>query len=103
MSTKSRRKASPPADDSQEQPPVELTEEEIAAAAAKRAKAETIGRYVAMFMMPLIMVGMMITGYLGTMHAPTPHNMPIAVVGTSTQIDEFAAALESSPPRGLCP
>lgn len=74
---------------------------EAAAAVAKRAKAETIGRYVAMFAMPLIMVGMMITGYLGTMHAPTPNNMPIAIVGTSAQANQFIGALVASNPDAV--
>ncbi len=102
MSRKSStHKASPPAGDSSGIEKAEPTEAEIVAAAAKRAKAETIGRYVAMFAMPLIMVGMMITGYLGTMHAPTPHNMPIAVVGGSAPASQFAAALESSNPEAV--
>lgn len=101
MSNKSRRKASQSAGDSQEQPPAEPTAEEIVAAAAKRAKAETIGRYVAMFFMPLIMVGMMISGYLGTMHAPAPNNMPIAVVGNSAPADAFAAAVETATPDAV--
>lgn len=75
--------------------------EAAAAAAVKRAKAETIGRYVAMFAMPLIMVSMMITGYLGTMHAPAPHNMPIAVVAGGQQASVFAEALESGDPEAV--
>ncbi|WP_219817063.1 ABC transporter permease [Arthrobacter sp. GMC3] len=73
----------------------------VEAAALKRAKAETIGRYVAMFFMPLIMVSMMISGYLGTMHAPTPHNMPIAVVGSGQQASLFAGALEAGNPDAV--
>lgn len=52
--------------------------------AAKMAKAQKIGnivRYAVLFIMPLIMVGMMITGYLGAMHSPTPHGMPVVVAG----------------------
>lgn len=98
----------PPGRDSPELDAVELSPEDAAAtaeaataAAAKRAKAETIGRYVAMFAMPLIMVGMMITGYLGTMHAPSPHNMPIAIVGTSAQTEQFVGALVASNPDAV--
>jgi hypothetical protein len=40
-----------------------------AQAAAKRAKSEKIGRYVAMFVMPLLMVGMMVWGYMGALHS----------------------------------
>ena len=52
----------------------EPTEAELA-----RARKEHIGRYVAIFVMPFLMVGMMITGYLYAMHAPAPQDMPIAV------------------------
>ncbi|WP_230206442.1 ABC transporter permease [Microbacterium gorillae] len=68
-------------------------------AVRKRARAETIGRYVAMFAMPLIMVGMMITGYLGTMHNPTPHHMPIVVAGSDAQA--FADALTDADPDAV--
>ncbi|WP_207797152.1 ABC transporter permease [Arthrobacter glacialis] len=92
----------PPGGDSPDLDAVELSPEDAAeAAAAKRAKAETIGRYVAMFMMPLIMVGMMVTGYLGTMHAPSPNNMPIAVIGSSAQADQFVGALVASNPDAV--
>lgn len=74
---------------------------DAAAAAEKRAKAETIGRYVAMFAMPLIIVGMMVTGNLGTMHAPAPHNMPIAVVSGSPAASDFAEQLEAANPDAI--
>lgn len=77
------------------------TEAAAEAAALKRAKAETIGRYVAMFFMPLVMVSMMISGYLGTMHAPTPHDMPIAVTGTAPDARAFAEALEAADPDAV--
>lgn len=69
------------------------------AAAAKRAKAEKIGRYVAMFFMPLVMVGMMVGGYLGAMHSPSPRDVPIVVVGSQAQ--DFAATLEKSAPDAV--
>jgi hypothetical protein len=72
---------------------------EAAAQAAKRARAETIGRYVAMFAMPLLMIGMMIWGYLYAMHSPTPHHMPIAVVGQGAE--EFAQSLEEPDPDAV--
>lgn len=75
------------------------SEEELAAAALKRAKAEKIGRYVAMFFMPLVMVGMMVWGYLAAMHAPTPHNMPIVVAGAHAQ--EFGQKLENANPGAI--
>lgn len=61
-----------------------------------RARKEQIGRIVAVFVMPFLFVGMMITGYLYAMHAPAPNNMPIAVAGTAEQAVGFAEALESS-------
>ena len=71
------------------------------AAALKRAKAEKIGRYVAMFLMPLMMVSMLVGGYLAAMHAPTPHDMPIAVTGSSAQVQQFTDALESGNPDAV--
>lgn len=69
-----------------------LTEAELA-----RARKEHIGRYIAIFVMPFLMVGMMITGYLYAMHAPAPHDMPIAVAGSSQQqAYDFARALEDA-------
>ncbi|MFT2817533.1 ABC transporter permease [Leifsonia sp. A12D58] len=69
-------------------------EAKAAADAAKRAKIEPIARIAMIFIMPLLMVGMMISGYLGTMHSPTPHNMPIAVVSADSAA--FVDALESA-------
>ena len=63
-------------------------------AAAKRAKAEKIGRYVAMFLMPFLMVSMLVGGYLAAMHAPAPHDMPVAVAGSGQQANRFADVLE---------
>lgn len=71
------------------------------AAARKKAKAETIGRYVAMFLMPLIMVTMMVGGYLAAMHNPTPHNMPLAVAGAPVDASTFARSLEDSDPDAV--
>lgn len=71
------------------------------AAALKRAKAEKIGRYVAMFLMPLLMVSMLVGGYLAAMHSPEPNNMPIAVSGPSQQAESFTRALESADPDAI--
>ncbi|UVI37376.1 ABC transporter permease [Brevibacterium spongiae] len=68
------------------------------AAAAKRAKAEFIGRTVAIFIMPLVFVGMMITSYLGTMHSPTANDMPIVVSGSSAKADDARFAINGSEP-----
>lgn len=79
----------PPAQDDVVTEETEAENEETAKA-AKRAKAEKIGRYVAMFVMPLLMVGMMVWGYLFAMHNPTPHHLPIAVTGQQSQAVEKA-------------
>lgn len=79
-------------------PPEEQQDENVSdpadEKAAKQARAEKIGRYVAMFLMPLMMVGMMTWGYLYAMHSPAPHNMPVVVAGENA--DEFAQALQSA-------
>jgi hypothetical protein len=67
-------------------------------AAAKRAKAEFIGRTVAIFIMPLIFVGMMITSYLGTMHSPKANDMPVVVAGSSDKTDDVKFALNGEEP-----
>ncbi|WP_245662434.1 ABC transporter permease [Nocardia vermiculata] len=64
------------------------------AQAAKRAKIEGIVRVVIMFLMPLAMVGMMVWGYMGAMHSPTPRDMPIVVSGQDA--GQFANALEGA-------
>lgn len=71
------------------------------AAALKRARAEKIGRYAAMFIMPILMVGMMITGYLAAMSSPTPNDMPIVVTGATSQTVPFAEALEATDPDAV--
>jgi hypothetical protein len=42
-------------------------------------------RYISLTLFPLAMVTMMITFMLGAMHSPTPKDMPVAVVGSSTE------------------
>ncbi|MCQ1995673.1 ABC transporter permease [Arthrobacter sp. zg-Y1171] len=91
---------SPPDTDPAGETPAPSSDAE-ALAAAKRAKAEKIGRYVAMFLMPLLMVSMLVGGYLAAMHAPTPNDMPIAVTGSGPQADRFADALEAADPDAV--
>lgn len=74
---------------------------EASAAELARAKKERIGRYVAIVLMPFLMVGMMVTGYLASMHAPTPHDMPIAVAGPAQPAQEFADALTAADPSAV--
>lgn len=67
------------------------------AVAAKRAKAEKIGRTAAVFIMPLLIVGMMIWGYLGAMHHQEARDMPVAIAAASTtEAEDFAAVLEQA-------
>ncbi|QAY61812.1 DUF3533 domain-containing protein [Microbacterium protaetiae] len=55
-----------------------------------------------MFIMPLIMVGMMVTGYMGTMHSPTANDMPVVVAGSSASAaDSFVDALSDAMPDAL--
>ena len=77
----------------------EREQDALAAQAAKRAKVEGIVRIAMMFVMPLVMVGMMITTYLGTMHHPHPRDMPVAVVGQGAA--GFAAELEAANPDAV--
>ena len=88
---------------SQVQPPVEEVDQvDPAAVDAARARKEKIGRYVGMLIFPFLMVSMMVTGYLGAMHAPTPHDLPVAVVGASqADATRLADVLEASNPSAL--
>ncbi|MGV9744537.1 ABC transporter permease [Rhodococcus zopfii] len=74
----------------------EPTEAELA-----RARKEHIGRYVAMIVLPFLMVGMMITGYLYAMHSPSPNDMPIAVAGPAQQAHDFARSLADADPGAV--
>ncbi len=66
-------------------------------AAAKRARAEKIGRTVAVFIMPLMIVGMMIWGYLGAMHHQEAKNMPVAIsAAQASDAQDFVEALNST-------
>ncbi|NYV77595.1 ABC transporter permease, partial [Streptomyces sp. UH6] len=56
-----------------------------------------IGRYVALFVMPFLMVTMMYASYVGTMHEPTADHMPVAVVGTGPAAEAVVSALDDSP------
>ncbi|WP_244970726.1 ABC transporter permease [Gordonia jinghuaiqii] len=64
--------------------------------AAKQARKMKIGRYGFAFVFPFLMVVMMITGYLGSMHDPQPNDMPIAVAGSTPDAERFAATLENA-------
>lgn len=62
-----------------------------------------IGRYVALFAMPFLMVTMMYATYVGTMHAPAPKDVPVAVVGSGQVAEKTVAALDSLPGDPLEP
>ncbi|MFE9922357.1 ABC transporter permease [Streptomyces sp. NPDC005774] len=62
-----------------------------------------IGRYVALFAMPFLMVTMMYATYVGTMHAPAPKGMPVAVVGSGQMAEKVVSALDSLPGDPLEP
>ncbi|MCZ4150498.1 hypothetical protein BZG21_39620, partial [Escherichia coli] len=48
------------------------------------------------FIMPLMIVGMMIWGYLGAMHQQEAKNMPVAISATSTEkAEDFVRTLEA--------
>lgn len=71
-------------------------------AAAKREKAEKIGRTVAVFMMPLLIVGMMIFGYMGAMHHQSAKDMPVVVAGSSSsKVADLAQDLRDEDPGAL--
>ena len=76
-------------------------DEKAAKKALMRAKIEPIARVIAIFVMPLIIVGMMITGYLGAMHNPQANDMPVVVSGTGEIVDDVADALADAEPTAL--
>ncbi len=84
------------ASDTSSSPGGDATEADLA-----RARKEHIGRYVAMILLPFVMVAMMITGYLAAMHSPAPNNMPIAVAGSPQEAGLFARALEDADPEAV--
>ncbi|WP_127451412.1 ABC transporter permease [Streptomyces sp. B29(2018)] len=56
-----------------------------------------IARYVALFAMPFLMVTMMYATYVGTMHAPAPRDLPVAVVGAGPAAERLVAGLDAAP------
>ncbi len=58
----------------------------------KKSIAAVIGSLVFAF----IMVIMMTSTYLGTMHAPSPHDMPVAVIGSGSAAEGAVYALEKA-------
>jgi hypothetical protein len=60
-----------------------------------------IARYVALFVMPFLMVTMMYASYVGTMHEPTPDHVPVAVVGAGPTAEAVVRALDDAPGGAL--
>lgn len=58
---------------------------------------ERIGRYVALIIMPFLMVTMMYATYMATMHAPAPSGLPVAVVGSGAGAEAAFEELKAAP------
>ena len=52
-------------------------------------------------LVPLFLAVGMSMAYLGAFHQPTPHNLPVAVVGTSAETQVFAQRLSNADPGAL--
>ncbi|BDZ51966.1 hypothetical protein GCM10025867_42070 [Frondihabitans sucicola] len=52
-------------------------------------------------LVPLFLAVGMSMAYLGAFHQPTPHDLPVAVVGTSAQTQVFAQTLSDQDPGAL--
>jgi hypothetical protein len=52
-------------------------------------------------LVPLFLAVGMSLAYLGAFHQPTPHNLPVAVVGSSAETQVFAQTLADKDPDGL--
>lgn len=50
-------------------------------------------RYAFLFVIPFLMVTMMFATYMGTMHAPEPREMPVAVVGSGAGAEALVESL----------
>lgn len=62
---------------------------------------ESIGHVVQHLLTPLLMCLGMGLAYLGAFHAPAPHGMEVAVVGTGTRVQVLAQTLEDKAGDGL--
>ncbi|MCZ2825865.1 MULTISPECIES: ABC transporter permease [unclassified Modestobacter] len=62
-----------------------------------------IARYVFLFLIPFLMVTMMYATYVGTMHAPHPRDMPVAVVGVGAQAEAVVDSLAAVPDDAVEP
>ncbi|MEU2051559.1 ABC transporter permease, partial [Streptomyces albidoflavus] len=84
-------------DPSTSAPPDGGTVEEAPAGPPQEDRKARIARYVALFAMPFLMVTMMYATYVGTMHAPAPRDLPVAVVGAGPAAEQLVAGLDAAP------
>ncbi|MFB6595319.1 ABC transporter permease [Streptomyces diastaticus] len=75
--------------------------EEAPAGPPQEDRRARIARYVALFAMPFLMVTMMYATYMGTMHSPTPRDLPVAVVGAGPAAEQLAEGLEEASGGGV--
>jgi hypothetical protein len=53
-------------------------------------------RYGFVFAFPFVMVMLLVGIYVSSMHAPKPHDLPVAVVGSGAQAERSVAALDAA-------
>ncbi|MFE4966137.1 ABC transporter permease [Streptomyces sp. NPDC056660] len=53
-------------------------------------------KYVFMVLFPFVMVMLLVSSYTSAMHSPSPRDMPVAVVGHTTQAEKLTASLEAT-------
>ncbi|WP_052850178.1 ABC transporter permease [Streptomyces avicenniae] len=56
----------------------------------------TVARYAFVFGFPFVLVMMLVGIYVGSMHAPAPHDMPVAVVGSGAEAERAVATLNAT-------
>lgn len=55
-----------------------------------------IRRYGKLFVFPLMLITVIVMTFLSAMHAPTPHEVPIAIVGPAAMVEPLTEGLRSS-------
>ncbi|MFF4769423.1 ABC transporter permease [Streptomyces sp. NPDC001255] len=59
-------------------------------------RAAKAARYGFVFAFPFVMVMLLVGIYVSAMHAPQPHDLPVAVVGSGAQAERSVAALDAA-------
>lgn len=59
-------------------------------------RAAKAARYGFVFAFPFVMVMLLVGIYVSAMHAPKPHDLPVAVVGSGAQAERSVAALDAA-------